>query len=320
MASKYDIPRVFTDYQEMIEKADLQAVVIITPDDLHYPMTMDALDAGLHVLCEKPLACTAAQAKEMYEKAHGKGVKHMTFLPYRWLPHYTHLRALLDEGYIGRCLHCSFSYLAGFARGGEYSWRYDRQRANGALGDLGTHMIDLARWYVGEIADVSATLAVFVERRGSDGETLDSANDAAVLTVRFANGVQGSVQASAVAHVGAPMQEHHIRLHGDGGTLALDSPGSGAEIRGMQASEDEYRPLEVPDDLWGDVDLTAPYFVKLRSAFESRSVGDRLFIDSILQDRPIIPSFYDGFKSQEVVDAAIASHDTCQWVRVNSQP
>ena len=87
----------------MIEKGDLHAIEIITPDDLHYPMTMDALDAGLHVLCEKPLALNAAQAKEMYEKAEAAGVVHMTFFTYRWLPHYRYLKELVDEGYVGRC-------------------------------------------------------------------------------------------------------------------------------------------------------------------------------------------------------------------------
>ena len=69
MARKYEIPLVYTDYREMIDKGDLHAVVIVTPDDVHYPITMDALDAELHVLCEKPLALDAAHAKRMYERA-----------------------------------------------------------------------------------------------------------------------------------------------------------------------------------------------------------------------------------------------------------
>jgi predicted dehydrogenase len=91
MAQKYDIPNVYTDYRELIEKVDLQAVVVAVPDDLHYPMTMDALDAGLHVLCEKPLACNAVQAREMLEKAERVGVKHMTCFTDRWMPFYRHV-------------------------------------------------------------------------------------------------------------------------------------------------------------------------------------------------------------------------------------
>ncbi len=84
MARKYDIPFVSSDYREVIDKGDLNALLVVTPDDTHYPITMDALNAGLHVLCEKPLAFNAKQAKEMYEKAEEVGVKHMTFFTFRW--------------------------------------------------------------------------------------------------------------------------------------------------------------------------------------------------------------------------------------------
>lgn len=79
MASKYGIRQVFTDYREMIEQADLQALIVSVPDDLHYAITMAALAAGLHVLCEKPLASTAKQAREMYETAATAGVKHVIY-------------------------------------------------------------------------------------------------------------------------------------------------------------------------------------------------------------------------------------------------
>ena len=84
MADKYAIPEVYTDYRQMLEQAGLDAVVIAAPDDLHYPMTMDALAGGLHVLCEKPMALSAQQAREMTEKAQAMGVKHMTFFAWRF--------------------------------------------------------------------------------------------------------------------------------------------------------------------------------------------------------------------------------------------
>jgi predicted dehydrogenase len=77
LATKYAIPQVFTDYHDLISHGNLQALIVATPDDLHYPITMAALDAGLHVLCEKPLALTAIQARAMYEKAEAVGVKHI---------------------------------------------------------------------------------------------------------------------------------------------------------------------------------------------------------------------------------------------------
>ena len=154
LASKYAIPRRFRDYHEMIERGDLQALVIAVPDDLHYGVTTEALNAGLHVLCEKPLAMNAAQAKEMLSRAESKGVVHMTFFTYRWLPAYRYAVRLIGEGYVGRCLQFEARYLAGDARGNRYGWTFDRQRSNGVLANLGSHMIDLARLCVGEITRV----------------------------------------------------------------------------------------------------------------------------------------------------------------------
>ena len=174
LAAKYGIPRVFTDWQDMLTHGGLDAVVIATPDDQHYPMTMAALDAGLHVLCEKPLALTQEQAQAMYEKAEAAGVKHMTFFTYRWVPQYQYARELMEQGYVGRPFHCSVRIVADWARGRDYSWRFDRQRATGTLGDLGSHAIDLARWFCGDIVRVSAHLGTYVMRAGPEGGTLST--------------------------------------------------------------------------------------------------------------------------------------------------
>jgi predicted dehydrogenase len=128
LAKKYGIPHVFTDYREMIEKGNPHALVVAAPDYQHYAMTMDALDAGLNVLCEKPLACNASHAREMYEKAEAAGVKHMVYYTWRWLPHFRLIQELIDEGFVGDCFHRFFSFLAGFGRDGQYGWRFDGSR------------------------------------------------------------------------------------------------------------------------------------------------------------------------------------------------
>ena len=98
LAAKFDIPQVFTDYQTMITAGNLDAVVIATPDDLHYPMTMAVIDAGLHILCEKPLALTVEQAEEMTARVEAAGVKHLVLFTWRWLPQFQYLKQLVDEG------------------------------------------------------------------------------------------------------------------------------------------------------------------------------------------------------------------------------
>src|SRR5687768_17142367 len=101
LALKYSIPAVFADYREMIDTGGLDAMVVLAPDALHYQIAMQALDAGLPIVCEKPLALDAAQAREMYERAEAAGVVHMTFFTWRWVPYFRYLKQLVDEGFIG---------------------------------------------------------------------------------------------------------------------------------------------------------------------------------------------------------------------------
>jgi predicted dehydrogenase len=314
MAYKYDIPQIYTDYREMIEADDLDAVIVSTPDDLHYPMTMAALDAGLHVLCEKPMAFELGQAKEMYERAEAAGVKHMINFTYRWAPTYRYLKQLIEDGYIGRCYHCRFSYLAGYGRVGQYGWTFDRRHGLGALGNLGSHMIDLARWCVGDIVRVNARLAVSVERPGQEGKTLDPANDTALLAVEFEGGAQGVIEISTVAHIGARGQEQHVRLYGSAGTLETDGSYLEGEMRAARHDEGQLQVLPVPDTLWDGVNRAQPLMMQILEAFVKQPIGDRLFIDAILEDQPAVPSFYDGLKAQEVIDAALRSHERGEWV------
>ena len=97
----------------MINQGDLDAIIVGVPDDLHYEITMQGLRAGLHVLCDKPLAITAQQARKMYEEAEAARVKHMVLFTYRWMPFFRYVRDLIEQGYIGRCYHCEFRFLMG---------------------------------------------------------------------------------------------------------------------------------------------------------------------------------------------------------------
>jgi predicted dehydrogenase len=310
MAAKYDIPLVSSDYREVIDKGRLDALLVVTPDDTHHAITMDALDAGLHVLCEEPLAHSARQAREMYEKAQAVGVKHMTFLTFRWPPHYRYLKELIDGGYVGRCFDCHICLFTGSGRSGRYSWRYDRKHGNGVLGEYGSHMIDLARWLAGDIAKVSAHLRMFLGRPGRDGGMLETTNASATLVIECARGTQGVMQLSSLAHIGARGMDQRITLHGESGTLEARATFSSAEIHGAPADEDEFRPLPIPDRLLEGVDRENPYH--LLSQFR----GDYLFIDAILEDRSLSPSFYDGLKAQEVIDAAKEAYQKGSWILV----
>ena len=315
MANKYNILNVFADYKEMINKAGLDAILIGVPDDLHYEMTMQGLSAGLHVLCDKPLAVTTQQAWEMYQAAETAKVIHMVLFTYRWMPFFRYVKDLIDQSYIGRFYHAEFRYLMGYARQKEYQWRFDQKRANGALGDLGVHMIDMARWLVGDITRVSAHLGVFVDRPGADGGPIDPANDSAFMLVEFANGMHGTLQASVVAHLADRFFQQQVKLYGEAGTLEIDyqhgGSQAGAVIRVARNEDQQFQTLEVPAIYWGEVSRSDPWEV-----FTKQSAGCRAFIDAILGNQFAGPSFYDGYKAQQVIDCAMNSHKLAKWISI----
>lgn len=321
LARKFAIPHVYADYREMLEKGDLDAVVVAAPDDLHYTMTMDALEAGLHVLCEKPLALTAAAAATMATRADAAGVKHMVFFTFRWLQHTSYVHELLAAGVVGRTYASHISYVHGGGRGAVASWRFDGARSNGILGDLGSHLIDLARWFHGEIKSVSASVKSFGERRGAAGEWVMPTNDAATLLVEYAGGAQGVIHTSAMAHVGRRGLEQHIVIHGADGSLEADftfgnfgGAGEAMAVRAIDVGSDEFVPLPIPPHIWEGVDPQTPMEV-----FNRQSAGDRYFIDAILNDLPIAPDFHDGAAVAAVVDAALESQRTGLRVEVGRE-
>ena len=303
MAAKYHIPRVFVDFQEMIKHGGLDAVIVAPPDEFHYEMTLAALEAGLHVLCDKPLAMNAKQAGEMYDKAEAAGVKHMVLFTYRWMPFFQYFHDLIAGGYIGRCYHFDMIFFNGFGRDKEYRWRFDPNRSNGVLGDQGAHMIDMARWLTGDIASINARLGYYIDRMGENGEPTESANDTAILLTEFSSGAQGVIQVSAVAYDADRGMHQIVQMYGEAGSLEINVPyqghEAGAVIRGVRSGEKRFETLEVPDVYWGGVNRSDPYGV-----FTQHSVGPRLFIDAILENRPVSPNFYDGYKAQQVIDAA----------------
>ena len=321
LAGKFGIPKVYADYRKMIEEGELEAVIVATPDDLHHSMVMEALDVGMHVVCEKPLALNVAQAREMCEKAEEKGVKNMAFFTQRWFPQRRFLREMVDEGYVGRCLDAHFYLFAGFGRGSLAAfppWTYDPQRCLGVLGTLASHKIDHARWYVGDIIRVSASLKTIVPSK-CEPELAVRPNNAVVLTVEFENGAQGVLHISDVAYAGSVM-DFSMALHGESGAVeALVSSSGREELRGLKEGEASFSSLSVPDRFWEGVDRSKPWIEQIMEVFAKQDVGDRLFIDAILEDRPISPSFRDGLKVQQVMEAAQKSQDSGTWVSVDSK-
>jgi predicted dehydrogenase len=204
------------------------------------------------------------------------------------------MRDLIEQGVLGRIYHAEFNFLMGFGRDGQYYWRFDPLRANGVLADLGSHMFDLSRHLVGEITSVSASLASFVKREGLE----KSANDSALVLTEFANGAQGTFQLSMVARIADPILEQSIAIHGEAGSLVAKLTMGGAPKLELAKGDEPFQWVAIPAKYLEAGELT------------------QLFVDAILEDKPVTPSFYEGWKAQQVIDAAITSHDSKQWVSV----
>ena len=312
LAQKYGCETVYTDYEVMLKSEPLDAIIIATPEDLHYPMTMLAIEQGLHVICEKPLALSSEQAREMYEKAEAARIKHMIMFTSRWFPVFAYLKRLVDEGYIGRPYYGHFHWLNNWSAdaGDKYQWYYDRNRAHGVVSELASHMIDLAQWLLGNIRSVSASLSTLVDR-SHVSDLPQAENNFAIILAEFANGAHGTIHCSTVSRLatGIKHQDQVVILHGDKGTLEVHgnawiSPPT-AKIIGYRKGDDSAQVLDIPESYYGNADRDAGFGV-----FTHNSVGTRLFIDAILNNSSIQPSFEHGYRVQRVIDAAIQSHQS----------
>lgn len=318
-ADRWDIAEIYTDYREMIQSGKIDAVIVASANDSHYPITMEALNARLHVLCDKPLALETAQAHEMAKLATETGVKNMVPFTYRYMPTNRYVKQLLDEGYIGKPYHLNMRYYAGYGREQGYLWRFDADAAgSGVIGDLGAHWLHLARWYFGEVVGLSCYLETFIDRPDRpDGQSYTRADDSAALTVRFENGAYGLLQVTTVAWEGTKFnQTHHMEFHGSDGTLYnyVDWDAT-QQVKGAKAGQPPQM-LDVPDSIWNGIRRDTVHNT-YKDVFRDQNHMTREFITAIINDHPVYPDFNEGLRVQELIDAAIQSAraNSC-WVEV----
>ncbi len=322
MADLWKIPQVYTDYRDMIRQADLDAIVVSTPNDSHYPITMAALDAGLHALCEKPIALTYGGARQMADLAQRKGLKTLAPFTYSFMPTARYLKELIASGYLGRPYHLNMRYYSGYARAGDYIWRLDRKVAgSGVVGDLGSHFLYLAEWFYGEITAITCRLTSIVPRPPIDpqGEPYDLLDDSCLLTAEFANGAVGMIHCSALCYEGSPFgQTHHMDFHGAGGTLySYTDWDKIQQVRGGRVDEGMPRELPIPDHIWGEARRDTVHNT-YRDMFRREDFMIRGFINAIRDDSDIMPNFQHGARIQRLISAAVKSHETGSRVEVAS--
>jgi len=198
-ARRYGYESYTTDWKQLVRDDRIQLFDNGAPNNLHAAPTIAAAAAGKHVICEKPLGRTADESYEIWQRVAKTGVKHMCAFNYRFVPAVRLAREMLEAGELGEIYHFRARYLQEWIVDPQFPmvWRFDRKIAgSGALGDLGAHVIDLARYLVGDIAAVSGTTRTFIKKR--PGGTVD-VDDAFESIVEFAGGAVGTIEASRFA-------------------------------------------------------------------------------------------------------------------------
>ena len=317
LATEFNIPDVHDDWQSIVARADIDVISISMPHNMHHAITIAAIENGKHVYCEKPLAMSYQEAYEMWSRAKLAGVKSgMQYNP-RTDPAMIKLQQMIEDGHIGTVNHVDLHMASDFCADPNLPmmWRFEKAVAGtGALGDMGTYMIDLARWFVGEFEYVSGMMTTRITERpivrqnfnmfenlayARDNRMVDRSpestamgavdnEDETIFLARFASGATGTIKASRI-HNDAKLQ-----IHGSLGILRRDASG---KIISKLRGETNFTEVDIPER---DPDETiASHFVR-----------------NLEGDTDEGPTFYDGMQNMAVIDAVVRSNADQRWVDI----
>lgn len=314
------------NYLQLVTKENLDLIDCCAPNYLHYPIIRSALLAGKHVYAEKPLAMNVEEAKELVLLAKEGGLKGQLAFQYRFVPAVLRARELIDEGAIGSAIHFRAHYLhSGYLDPNRpFTWRLEKSKSGGgALFDLGSHLIDLMRFLLGDYQAVFASLPTYIkERPRGDGQlgTVD-VDDVALLMVKLTSGAQGIIEASRLAT--GSEDELRFEIHGTEGALAfkLMEPnwlwfyeGKGAEE--PLGGKNGFKKIPTISRYPEPAVFPSPKAPVGWLRFHLASQFD--FLQSLWDEdyQNIGASFEDGLKVQEILTAAQVSQEKGSWVQL----
>jgi len=322
-----------TSWEKLVQREDIDLVDICVSNNMHHPIAVAAAKAGKHVFCEKPLANNLAEAKEMLAAVQKAKVKHMVCFNYRRVPAIALAKRLIEEGRLGPIYHFRAVYLQDWIVNPDFPlvWRLRKELAgSGAHGDLNAHLIDLAHYLVGEISEVVGMSETFIKERPLSAETTAdlravagkekgkvTVDDTVLFLARFKNGALGSFEATRFA-IGRKNYER-IEINGSKGSLVFNFE---------RMNELEFYSLEDPEHIQGFRTILAtenlhPYagawwppghLIGYEHTF-IHTVYDLL--ECLAKDKLPSPSFVDGVRCQEVLEAVMKSVEKKSWLPVS---
>ncbi|AZO07953.1 Gfo/Idh/MocA family oxidoreductase [Mesorhizobium sp. M3A.F.Ca.ET.080.04.2.1] len=329
---QYGFREYATDWREVVNRPDIDVVVICTPNDSHAEIAIAAAKSGKHVMCEKPMALTSQDGEKMLAAAKQAGIVHQLAFNFRHSPALQMAHRLVEQGRIGKILAFRGYYLQDWSADPStpLSWRFNKAKAgSGALGDIGSHIIDAARLLVGEFEAVTSVMKTFIPERplpegrffghkgaaSAEKGTVD-VDDTAITMVKFASGVHGTIEVTRNAY------GHHnqmgFEINATRGTIAFDYQRLN-ELRVAFADD--------PADAFGFRTIYSgpnqPYGDKLwpvagmgQGYIDVKSIEWYNFLQAIAENRPASPNFEDGVQIERIIDAIQASAKSAAWERV----
>jgi predicted dehydrogenase len=323
----------FTDNWLKVIESDVDVVDVVVPNFLHKEIVEKAIQKGKHIFCEKPLALNSYDAKVLADEAQKKGIIHMVGFNYRKTPALILIKKWIEEGILGDIVSFQGNFSQDWAMSDEVplSWRFQRKLSgSGSLGDLGSHIIDIARYLVGEIIGVSCIEKTVITERmlgeaGLMGEIANSkskgpvdVDDITCCLVKFKEGAVGTLFFSRFCS-------------GRKNFLSFELSGTKANVvfNWEKANEVQISKIDDSGDQSG--------FKTIQVGGVNHPYGDRLwpvpgcgigfgepfaiqfyeFLSSVQKQKSVAPNFYDGWKVNKIIDDCIRSAKSCNWVEVN---
>lgn len=320
---------VETDWRRLVERDDIDAIDIGSPNNTHRDIVLAAAKAGKMILCEKPLAMSAAEGLEMTEAVEKAGVPNMVWFNYRRVPAITLAKQFMDEGRLGRVFHYRAKYLQDWTispdlpQGGAALWRLDADVAgSGVTGDLLAHSIDTALWLIGGVDRVCAMTETFIKERPlqDDPGTVKSVtiDDACAFLARFKNGALATFESTRYAR--GRKNQNTFEVNGELGSLYFDLEDA-HQLQYFDHRNDSqsrgWRTILVTDS---DHPYMGHWWVPgCVIGYEHTFINALAdFLGGLASGVPVRPNFRDALETQYVCDAVLDSAKTETWKTVGA--
>ena len=304
-----------TSYEDIVQRDDVHAVIIATPNFTHPPIALAAIAQGKHVLCEKPLALNHADAQAMANAADQAGVRHATAFTYRFVPAMRYLRHLVKRGDLGQPYHYRSCRLQDWGTR-NLGWRQVKKLAGtGELGDMLSHRIDFAHILVGSMRRLVANTMNLTPQRGGQPNDTD---DWVAILAEFQCGASGVLESSKLASGRNESWRSldSVEINGSAGSFVFIT-GQWNQLQYGKVGGLGLETILVPREFWS-----------WPGSPRDSSMGDPLvtfrydqaweFVDAIRNQRPCDATFHDGARAQAVMDAAVRSAEVRAWVELET--